>query len=208
MKPLVVCCGGGVGRELLDTIESINNASKKWDLLGFYDDDFKVKIPGCRRLGKIEDLNLVKQELNVIVALSDVQIKERIIRLVSNPNVSFINVIHPTTLVSKTSKIGFNNYIGPYSIIGPNVTIGNHIYIGGLTNIGHDSTIQDYVSIMPGCMISGRVSIYKKSFLGTGAKILQNIQLNECNTVGAGAVVTRSTSKHDIVVGIPAKTRS
>jgi len=62
---------------------------------------------------------------------------------------------------------------------------------------------------MPGCSISGSVSLGERCLVGTGARILQNLTVGEGSIIGAGAVVTRSFGAGSTLIGVPAvKTHS
>ncbi|WP_369048789.1 hypothetical protein [Tenacibaculum sp. UWU-22] len=40
MKKIAIIGTGGLGREVLEIIQSINRGRKVWDILGFFDDNF------------------------------------------------------------------------------------------------------------------------------------------------------------------------
>jgi acetyltransferase EpsM len=61
---------------------------------------------------------------------------------------------------------------------------------------------------MPGCNISGNVSIGKSTLLGTGSIIIQNTKIGQDCTIGAGAVVIRDVPDGATVTGVPARPRT
>ena len=71
--------------------------------------------------------------------------------------------------------------------------------------VGHDSVIGDYSAFMPSVNISGEVTIGKGVYVGTGAKIINQLGIGEYTIVGAGAVVAKSLPAHCTAVGVPAK---
>ena len=74
-----------------------------------------------------------------------------------------------------------------------------------MCTVGHDSIIRAYSSIMPGVNVSGEVILGEKSYIGTGAKIINLVEIGENVVVGAGAVVSKSFPGNCTVVGVPAK---
>ena len=58
---------------------------------------------------------------------------------------------------------------------------------------------------MPTVNVSGEVIVEKKVYIGTGAKIINQLVIGENTIVGAGAVVSRSLPANCTAVGIPAK---
>ncbi|MFP3663242.1 acetyltransferase, partial [Burkholderia sp. SIMBA_043] len=53
--------------------------------------------------------------------------------------------------------------------------------------------------------ISGEVIINKAVYVGTGAKIINLLEIGENTIIGAGAVVSKSIPANCTAVGIPAK---
>ena len=58
---------------------------------------------------------------------------------------------------------------------------------------------------MPSVNISGEVDIMKCVYVGTGAKIINQLEIGKNTTIGAGAVVAKSLPENCVAVGIPAK---
>jgi len=58
---------------------------------------------------------------------------------------------------------------------------------------------------MPGVNISGEVQLGDCAYIGTGAKIINLVEIGENTIIGAGAVVSKSLPANCTAVGIPAK---
>ena len=58
---------------------------------------------------------------------------------------------------------------------------------------------------MPSVNISGEVLIKECVYVGTGAKIINLLTIEENTIIGAGAVVAKSLPANCTAVGIPAK---
>ena len=58
---------------------------------------------------------------------------------------------------------------------------------------------------MPTVNISGEVLIKESVYVGTGAKIINQLEIGQNTIVGAGAVVAKSLPDNCTAVGIPAK---
>lgn len=58
---------------------------------------------------------------------------------------------------------------------------------------------------MPTVNISGEVIVNEAVYVGTGAKIINLLEIGENTIVGAGAVVSKSLPANCTAVGIPAK---
>jgi serine acetyltransferase len=86
-----------------------------------------------------------------------------------------------------------------------NIQIGNHVILNLLCTVGHDTIIKDYASFMPTVNISGEVVINECVYVGTGAQIINKLEIGRETVVGAGAVVSKSLPSNCTAVGIPAK---
>lgn len=99
--------------------------------------------------------------------------------------------------------------------IHPGAKIGKNLFIdhGYGVVIGETAKIKDNVIIFHGVTLGGtgkekgkrHPTIGNNVFIGSGAKILGNITIEDNVKVGANAVVLKSIKKETTVVGIPGK---
>lgn len=99
--------------------------------------------------------------------------------------------------------------------IHPAAHIGEGIMFDHATGIviGETAVVEDNVSIMQSVTLGGtgkesgdrHPKVRKGVLIGAGAKILGNIEIGECATVGAGSVVLKSVPMRKIVAGVPAQ---
>ena len=71
--------------------------------------------------------------------------------------------------------------------------------------IGHDTILENFVSLMPAVNVSGEVILEEAVYVGTGAKIINQVSVGKNTTIGAGALVSKSIPANCTAVGIPAK---
>ena len=62
-----------------------------------------------------------------------------------------------------------------------------------------------FSSFMPSVNISGEVIVNEGVYVGTGAKIINQLQIGKHSIIGAGAVVSKSIEQNCLAVGVPAK---
>ena len=86
-----------------------------------------------------------------------------------------------------------------------NVLIKDFVILNLQCTVGHDTVIEDYASFMPSVNISGEVTIGEGVYVGTGTKIINQLEIGDNTIVGAGAVVAKSLPAHCTAVGVPAK---
>lgn len=72
MKDIAIYGAGGLGREVACLIRIINEKTPQWNLIGFFDDDEKLKDTRNeygKVIGGIEELNNYNQPLAVAIAI-------------------------------------------------------------------------------------------------------------------------------------------
>lgn len=208
MENIVIIGVGGFGREVKVLIDQINKIEKKYTILGFYDDaiDCKSHYNGIPFLGTIDHLNQTKNSTAVALGIGDPATKTKIIKRLNNNNLSFPTLIHPSVQISEDEiMLGQGTIICGGCIITCNIEIGNFVTLNLCCTVGHDTIIKDFASFMPSVNISGEVLIEEQVYVGTGAKIINQLQIGKGTIVGAGAVVSKTLPSNCTAVGIPAK---
>ena len=90
-------------------------------------------------------------------------------------------------------------------VINTGSRIGRFVIVNTGATVDHDNLIEDGVHISPGCHLSGRTTIGKYAFLGTGVVTIPDVVVGERAVVGAGAVVIRNVPAGVTAVGVPAR---
>ena len=208
MEKIVIVGAGGFGREVKMLIDQINLKECKYEFLGFYDDGFEkgTTINNNQVLGSIEDLANSSQELNVVVAIGSPEIKRKIVEKLTSANIKFPTLIHPSVLVGdEFVSIGNGCIICAGTIITCNIEIKDFVILNLMCTVGHDTVINSFASFMPSVNISGEVVIHEEVYVGTGAKIINQLEIGKQTIIGAGAVVSKTLPEKCTAVGIPAK---
>jgi len=209
MKQIAIFGSGGFGREVAMLIEQINMQKEQWEFIGFYDDGIEKGeiINDYPVLGGIEELNKVSKSLGLVIAIGNPIIKKKVHNTINNNQIFYPTLIHPNVLMGryKFLTIGEGCIIAAGNILTVNIEVGNHVILNLSCTIGHDTIIRDYASFMPSVNISGEVIIHECVYVGTGAKIINQLEIGKETIVGAGAVVSKSLPEKCTAVGIPAK---
>lgn len=205
IQDIAIVGAGGLGKEIAVLIAQINQVQKKWNLTGFYDDGVPAgsSVLSLPVIGNIDAVNRSAQ--NIVIAIGNPAVKEAIAKRLTNRDLKFPTLIHPSVSIGQEITIGEGSIICAGSVLTVHVNIGSHVLINLNTTIGHDVAVGDYSSIMPGAHLSGFVKIGALVFIGTGTSILQNVQIDKGAIVGAGAVVNRNVNPNMTVVGVPAR---
>jgi len=207
MKKIAIIGAGGFGREVKMLIDQINEKSPEYEIIGFYDDkEHQEFINGIPYLGKIENINSFTQHSSLAIAIGDPLTKKKILNTIKNQNIEFPNLIHPSVIIGKDNVVlGKGNIICAGSIITVDIIIEDFVILNLACTVGHDTQIKNFCSFMPTVNISGEVVINENVYVGTGAKIINLLEIGENSIIGAGAVVAKNIPANCTAVGIPAK---
>jgi len=200
---------GGFGREVLSMLEELNGKTGVFNPVGYFDDGLKAGEPvnGHEVLGGMSELNAYPGPLALVVALGSPALKRRIVGAIDNPGVFFPSVVDLTALVSDPFHVtmGKGCVVCGGTMITTNVRLGDFVILNLGCTVGHDTIVGSYSSFMPSVNISGEVTIGEGVYAGTGAKIINRLEIGAGTVVGAGAVVTSSLPSRCTAVGVPAK---
>lgn len=206
---LIIGCGG-LGKEVAELIRQINDAKpyKRWNILGFLDDDdskWGWNVNGHYVIGGLDLLEKEYKNVNVVVAIADTYIR-RNITLCIKEFCEFPSLIHPNITIPQSTVIGRGTLIFEGCVLSTNIVVGEHCILSPMVAIGHETIIHAFSTLLWRVTIAGNVCINSHCTLGSCSTIIQNINIVEGIMVGAGAVVVRdAVVKKSTLVGIPAK---
>ena len=140
-----------------------------------------------------------------VVALGEPEEKRRYVDQVAEKGGKFCTIIHPCAYVGMNVEIGEGTIIAPNASLTNDVKIGRHVLVGLNAVVSHDSHVGDFVSISPGCRITGGCKIGAGSFLGVQSAVIPHCELGLASPVyvAAGAIVTKSFP-FGRLMGVPA----
>jgi len=150
------------------------------------------------------------EENNCFIAVGSPEIKKKIvnkIKLLSSKS-KFPNIVHPTVSFDKRKNkviFGEGNIICAKCVLTTDICIQNFVHLNLDCTVGHDTIIGDYTTVSPGVHISGNVKISENVFIGTGAVILERINICSGVKIGAGATVISDITEPGTYVGVPAR---
>lgn len=209
MKKIIILGTGGNSIDILDAINEINLISKKYDCIGFLDDDISKKgnnIFGVEVLGSINDANKFSDTyfINGIGNSGNFINKQNIIkRSLVEPD-RFETIIHPSSSVSSFSKIGKGSVIFQNVTVCSNVDIGAHVAVLPNSIVSHDVKIRNYSTIAGGVCISGNSIIGESSYIGTNSSIRENLSIGNKCLIGMGSNILSNVDDSTVYFGNPA----
>ena len=210
-KRIAIYGAGGLGREVAGGIQRINNAGRQqWDIVGFFDDNIPVGTQVShfgQVLGGIDELNAFDEPLALAIAVGSPMTRKQIHDRITNPNISFPNLIAPSfrVLDRQTFEIGEGNIIQDNCSVTCDVKIGSFNVMNGSNALGHDVNLGDFNVLMPGVRLSGEVTVGKCNLLGVDSIVLQRVKIGDNVTLGAGSVMMTKPKDGFTYIGVPAK---
>ena len=84
----------------------------------------------------------------------------------------FINLIHQTSIVHKSARLGKGIVLCPFTYVFDNASIDDYVLFNVGTGAGHDAKVGKYSSLMGHVELCGHVEVGKECFFGSGARVL------------------------------------
>jgi sugar O-acyltransferase (sialic acid O-acetyltransferase NeuD family) len=207
LKNIYIYGAGGFGKEVHQLIDNINAAKREWNLLGYIDDSIcqGTVINNIVVVGGREMLLSNQAEINVVFAIASTNSIANLKDLLSNSNILFPNLIHPSVQFDMDyNKIGIGNIITSSCLFTRNISIGNFNIFNTRSGIGHDVIIGDLNIFQPNVQISGNVVIGDRNYFGVNSLVLANKNIGNDNNLGASSVLIKNIKNKGDYFGIPA----
>lgn len=209
MTDVVILGAGGFAREAYGVFVDDNRNKRKWNVLGFIDDNPEQHgrmLCDLPVLGGFDWLRAKRRrKLQALCAVGAPRTRKLLVDRATGMGIEFCTVVHPAAHVSRWVEIGPGTIITGGSILTTQIKIGSHVLLNLNCTVGHDTVIGPFCTMNPGCNISGCVRLGEGVDMGTGAVIIQGKSIGDWSVIGAGAVVTDNIPSHVTAVGVPCK---
>jgi sugar O-acyltransferase (sialic acid O-acetyltransferase NeuD family) len=170
------------------------------EVIGIFDPKYSGDLFGVPQLGQY--VPEYKPDVLSVIAIGDNAIRKKV---AESSRHGFINVVHPTAVISSKAEIGNGNMVLHRAILQAKVKLGSHVIVNTAAQIDHDCIIDDFVHLAPGCILCGTVTVGEGSFIGAGAVIIPGKKVGKWAVIGAGTVVRTDVPDYAVVVGNPGK---
>lgn len=201
---LFILGAGGFAREVLSLLD---DAGRSDEVAGFVEENSK-------RAGQLVSGTLVYDASHLeslqaghtrLIAGIGSPLRSRWIMSLEASGFSFDRAIHPDVRLHKTVEIGHGCVVCAGVQMTCDIQVDSHTILNLAATVGHDCILGRFVTVSPGAMISGNVTIGDRTWIGSGVVIREGIRIGKGVLVGAGAVVTKDISDNVLSVGVPAK---
>lgn len=210
MKKIVIVCAGSHGKEVLFTINAINNKKKangeaaEYEILGFIDDNphaldnSGITVP---IIGKISDWKPIGNEVYALgAAFGDAKV--RISEILKERGCQFESLVAPWSMVADDVRMGEGCFITAYCI-SAGVELGDFVSVNG--SMLCPGTLIDDFSTTTGFTVVDNARIGKRVFVGSHAVITPGITIGDDARISVGSIVTENVPSGATVFGVPAK---
>lgn len=202
MKRIAIIGASGHGKVVAD-IARLN----QYEDIIFLDDNTELNSCGIYKVvgTSQEYVHYASQEYDLIVAIGNAKIRQRIQEQIENNGLCCATLLHPSAVIAEDVQIGSGTVVMANTVINPGTKIGKGCIINTCASVDHDNKIADYVHVSVGAHLAGTVSVGMRTWIGIGAVVSNNVEIVGDCMIGAGAVVVKDLAESAAYVGVPAK---
>ncbi len=193
MKDIAIIGGGGLGREVIALIKIINETDKKWNVIGFFDDNSSSDIINdFPVLGPVDMINEQKKDLAIVIAIGNPLVKESIFKKINNAHIYFPNIVHPSSIYFDLDrvKLGIGCIFFANTVFTTDIAINDFVFVNNNVSISHDVVIGSFSTLMPMVSISCKTDIGRSCFIGNNTVICKETNINNGTKLVAGTIVS------------------
>lgn len=198
-KKLILIGASGHGKVIAD-IAKKNGYSE----IAFLDDNEAIRqCAGYAVLDKT-DAAIRFSDCDFIVSIGNAKVRQRLQEQLERDGLSVVTLIHPNAIIADGVEIGKGTVVMAGAVVNPYAVIGQGCIINTCASVDHDCNIEDYVHVSVGSHVAGTVRIGKRTWIGAGAVVRNNLSICADCMLGAGAVIVKDITESGIYVGVPA----
>jgi len=166
-------------------------------------DSFKDKplINSSNWVRLLRDLNIRK----ILITTDNPYQRFKQINHARENEMDLINAIHPTALIMEDVILYDNIILNARAFIGYRAEIFSGTFINTNSHIDHHNVIKHCVTIDPGVVFAGNVTVEPFARIHTGAVIINRRKVGKQSVIGAGSVITKDVPANVTVVGVPGR---
>lgn len=204
MYNIIIVGAGGFGREVYQwclfdqgghTVKGFL-AQNQNELNGF---DIDAEI-----LGHEKDY-IIQENDRFIMAIGNVNIKEKVAKELKSKGAEFLTLIHPTAIISENSTIGEGVVICPHVIVTDSVSIDDFAMLNIYSSCGHDAKVGAYCILSPYATLNGGAVLEDKVFMATHSMVAGSKRVGSGSIIGAESLVLHDVPRNTKVLGISKK---
>lgn len=176
-----------------------------YSVKAFIDNKKKIFL-GKKVFSEKDFFKVIKKKLNVVIAIGDVKIREKILKKLNKKNIFFPVINFSNTEIYNSKSIGKGTIILPSATILPSSIIGKFCIIGTGVKILHHVKIGSNCVLGGGTLVGSNVKLDDNVSVGVGSVFAsKKILIGKYSVICAGSVVLKDVKKFQKVLGNPAR---
>ena len=203
---LVIIGAEGFAREIYDLVHYCREQHPNLSVKGFLSDGpsniEELGYPPV--LSTVADYQVHPDDV-FFCGIGGVSSRKKTVEIIRAKGGTFINLVHPTAVISPSVKLGVGVGIKAYCVLASDVHVGDFTFMQSSVIMGHDVRIGDFCHINSFSFFAGYAKVCDGATVNAGARIIQNVVIGEKATVGMGSVVLKNVADGATVFGNPAK---
>lgn len=206
MKNLVIIGASGFAREMFDLALTCFANDPNFKVKGFLSDGpSNIEAMGYPAvLGKVAEYEIQPDDV-FFCGIGKVSDRKKTVEIILSKGGKFINLIHPTAVISPSVKLGIGVGIKAFCVLASDVTVEDFTFMQSSVIMGHDVHIGKFCQINSFAFFAGYSRVHDLVSINAGVKLIQKAVVEEGAIVGMGSVVLNKVKKGTTVFGIPAK---
>lgn len=192
MKSIYIYGGSGHGLVVAD----IAKACGYEDII-FIDD-------GDNEYPSFEDIKKINH-IPIAFGIGSNNIRAKLFEKVKVNDFEIVKLIHQSSIISSSSKIGIGTIIMPNVVVNAKTIIGNGVILNTSCVIEHECIINDFTHISPSVSLAGDVTIGKLTHIGIGSSVIQGINIGENCIIGSSSNVVKNIDNNNKAYGNPCR---
>ena len=206
MRNLVIIGASGFAREMYDLALTCYGEDLDFKVKGFLSDNpsniEEMGYPAV--LNTVSDYELEEGDM-FFCAIGNLFHRKKTVDIILSKGGKFINLIHPTAIISPSVKLGIGVGIKSFCVLASDVVVEDFTFLQSSVIMGHDVHIGNFCQVNSFAFFAGHVKVHDLVSVNAGVRIIQNVVVEEESVVGIGSVVLRRVKKNTTVFGNPAK---
>lgn len=204
---LLIVGAGAMGRLALEIAMDMPDAARDWEIGGFLDDRPDILNGYGRPFGILGDPASFKfaDTDRVVCAIASPEARLAFCEKLVSQGARFTNLVHPTAIVGRHSRMGWGCILAPYAILDSDAVLGNHVIMYARGIAGHDSVVGDGCLLAPQAVLCGGCTLGRGVFIGTNATVNEGTVIGDHACVASGSVAAGRIPAKAVMMGVPAR---
>jgi sugar O-acyltransferase (sialic acid O-acetyltransferase NeuD family) len=206
MFNVILVGAGGFGRELRQLLPDCLPADE-YQFKGYLGKDQGVgKDAEARRL-TLSDPEVYEPQPRdrFILAIGDMDARRRSVEAITAKGGQFISLIHPSSFVARTVKLGRGVIVYPFATVSNEVVLGDYAKLNFYASAGHNAIIGKYCLLAPYATVNGFGVLEDEVYLSTHSTVAPVVRVGFRSKVSANSAVMKTVPAESLVHGVPGR---